>query len=114
MAWEKDMIRDNSSTYDTKIIITAKARRREMINNDVSVQDKEKQEAGDAKDQGKNIRIVLQAGIMLDVKGYSKDKKNNLAKKKQREIFRSGLEEMSLVWRTLDISTLINQVAELM
>lgn len=52
---------------------------------------------------------------MLDVKGYSKDNKNNLAKKKNKgKIFRSGLEEMSLVWRTLDISKLINQVAELM
>lgn len=47
------MIRDNSSTYDNKIIIRAKARWREMINNDGSEQEEEKYKAGDAKDQGK-------------------------------------------------------------
>lgn len=35
------MIMDNSSIYDNKIIIRAKARQREMINNDCSEQEEE-------------------------------------------------------------------------
>lgn len=70
---------DNSSIYDNKITIRAKARRREMINNDCSEQEEEQQEAGSAKDQGRKTRIALQAGTMLQVKGYTKDSKNNLS-----------------------------------
>lgn len=51
------------------------------------MQKEEKQEAGGAKEQGKNIRIVLQAGIMLESKGCTKDSKNNLSKKKIKERF---------------------------
>lgn len=50
--------------------------------NDGSMQEEEQQEAGGAKEQGKKIRIVLQAGTMLEVEGYTKDSKNNLSKKK--------------------------------
>lgn len=50
-----------------------------MINNDCSEQEEEQQEAGSAKDQGRKTRIALQAGTMLQVKGYTKDSKNNLS-----------------------------------
>lgn len=36
------MIRDNSSIYDNKIIIRAKASWKDMINNDGSMQEEEK------------------------------------------------------------------------
>lgn len=54
----KKMIRDNSSIWYSKIIIRAKAMSREMINNDGSMQQEEKKEAGGAKDQEKILGLL--------------------------------------------------------
>lgn len=58
------------------------------------MQGEEQEEVGGAEDRG-NIRMTIQAGTMLEEKGYTISSKNDLSKNNKWKIFgKSGLEEI--------------------